>query len=277
VQGKDAPADIAQAIEFANSLTKDLNLDVLILGRGGGSLEDLQAFNDEQVARAIFASSLPIVSAVGHEVDFTIADFVADLRAPTPSAAAELLSPDQEEYQQLFKGYAQQLFAITQQRISSIKQQLSWQLKQLRHPGRRLLEHAQTLDILEQRLSRALKFRAQQKSNNLSDASRALRNNSPLMLINQLSTNTKNIELRLIQGAKHNLKDSSEYLIQLSRSLNAVSPLSTLGRGYSITYDENNEVLSTSDSVKMGSRLTTRLNQGQILSEVVEIKPGKKR
>jgi exodeoxyribonuclease VII large subunit len=231
----------------------------------------LQAFNEEDVARAIYASSLPLVSAVGHEIDFTIADFVADLRAPTPSAAAELLSPDQEEYKQLFNGYKQQLTSTIQQKLAYSAQQATWLLKQIKHPGRRLQEHAQTLDLLEQRLSRAFKHRVRQRSEKLSDLKRALRANSPRLLLNRLRVNKENHELRLVQAVKHRLKDNREYLIQLSRSLNAVSPLSTLGRGYSITYDENDEVLSASDDVKIGSQLTTRLNEGRILSSVLKV------
>jgi len=274
VQGKEAPGDIARAIEWANHGGRNLGLDVLIVGRGGGSLEDLQAFNEEQVARAIVASKLPIVSAVGHEIDFTIADFVADLRAPTPSAAAELLSPDQEDYRQLINGYSQQLTATVQQKLGHARQQLAWLLKQLKHPGRRLQEHGQTLDLLEKRLSRALRHRLRQQSDKLSDLKRALRNNSPRVRITQFHVSQKNHELRLMQSIKHFLKQNIDYLSQLSRSLNAVSPLNTLNRGYSITYDENDEVLSASDEVKIGSQISTRLDKGRILSSVVAVNSG---
>jgi len=271
VQGREASSTITSAIELANTYAEKLNLDVLIVGRGGGSLEDLQAFNEEEVARAIVASSLPIVSAVGHEIDFTIADFVADLRAPTPSAAAELLSPDQEEYKQLFIGVKQQLTNTIQQKLAYTGQQATWLLKQLKHPGSRLQEHAQTLDLLEQRLSRAFKHRVRQRSEKLSELKKALRTNSPRLLLNRLSVNKENHELRLLQAVKHSLKDNNDYLNQLSRSLNAVSPLNTLGRGYSITYDENDAVLGSSDDVKIGSRLTTRLNKGRIISSVMAV------
>ena len=147
VQGKEAAAEIVRAIEQANKLAQKLGLQALIVGRGGGSLEDLQAFNEERLARAIFASELPICSAVGHEVDFTIADFVADLRAPTPSAAAEQLSPNQEDYFELLFSYSTQFISAIKLAIKQGRQQLTWIAKQLKHPDRRLQEQAQNLQF----------------------------------------------------------------------------------------------------------------------------------
>ena len=157
VQGKDAADEIVNAIQLANKLTEKLGIEALIIGRGGGSLEDLQAFNEERVARAIFASELPICSAVGHEVDFTIADFVADLRAPTPSAAAEQLSPDQAEYFELLFTYNTQFQSAIKLAIRQGTQRLVWIAKQLKHPDRRLQEQAQNLDRLDLRLRKAMK------------------------------------------------------------------------------------------------------------------------
>ena len=157
VQGRDAADEIVSAIQLANKLTEKLGIEALIIGRGGGSLEDLQAFNEERVARAIFASGLPICSAVGHEVDFTIADFVADLRAPTPSAAAEQLSPDQAEYFELLITYNTQFQSAIKLAIRQGTQRLVWIAKQLKHPDRRLQEQAQNLDRLDLRLRKAMK------------------------------------------------------------------------------------------------------------------------
>ncbi|MBL4820940.1 MAG: exodeoxyribonuclease VII large subunit [Gammaproteobacteria bacterium] len=273
VQGKEAAREIAHAIELANKLADKLNLEALIVGRGGGSLEDLQAFNEEVVARAIGASALPIVSAVGHEIDFTIADFVADLRAPTPSAAAELLSPDQEEYRQSFSSYQQQISGTITQKFKQARQQIAWLGKRLRHPGRRLQDHAQGLDLLENRLNRATQQRIQQHRNKLRELRRTLSANSPRLRIVQFQISQKNYQQRLLQATKHRVKESADYLNQLSRSLNAVSPLSTLGRGYSITYDKSDEVLKNSDDVKKGDHITTHLNKGRIVSSVIAIKP----
>ncbi|MDT8427226.1 MAG: exodeoxyribonuclease VII large subunit [Pseudomonadales bacterium] len=228
VQGAEAPAAIVAALQTANRRAKELGLDVLILSRGGGSLEDLQAFNEESVAQAIFASKLPVVSAVGHEVDFTIADFVADLRAPTPSAAAELLSPDQQEYWQWFSGYEQTLLGVITQILQTRHQTLKALARHLKHPGRKLQDHAQTLDRLESRLHQAtLRFLQQQATR----------------------------------------------LHALGRSLDSVSPLQTLHRGYSITRDQTGQVLRHNKNLSPGQLITTQLESGKILSKITELEP----
>src|SRR5690606_31868877 len=135
------------------------DVDVILLTRGGGSLEDLWSFNDENLARAIAASELPVVSAVGHEVDFTIADFVADVRAPTPSAAAELLSPHQEDYKQLLRTWEARIHGLCRARLLQLRKHLDAVSRLLRHPGRRLQQQAQRLDELETRLLRATRAR----------------------------------------------------------------------------------------------------------------------
>jgi exodeoxyribonuclease VII large subunit len=160
VQGEQAPGAIARAIVVANTLvaTGEKDFDVILAGRGGGSLEDLWAFNDERVARAIAASGLPIVSAVGHEVDFTIADFVADVRAATPSAAAELLSTDQREYAQKITALRLRLINRWQHIATQTRQRISWHEKRLQtqHPGQRLRQRVLRLDELELRSRQAM-------------------------------------------------------------------------------------------------------------------------
>ncbi|MBT8146288.1 MAG: exodeoxyribonuclease VII large subunit, partial [Gammaproteobacteria bacterium] len=186
VQGREAAAEIVSAIERANNQATALGLEVLLLARGGGSLEDLQPFNEEVVARAIHASKLPVVVGVGHEIDFTIADFAADLRAPTPSAAAELLSPSQQEYRQSLLGYQQSLTGLINRQLHQYDQRLGWLTRQLRHPGRRLQDHAQSLDLLDSRLRRALHWQVQQRKNNLRELQRTLIANSPRQRLNNL-------------------------------------------------------------------------------------------
>ena len=183
VQGAEAPAAIIAAIANANRLAEQLALDVIVVARGGGSLEDLQAFNDEGVARAIAASSLPVVSAVGHETDISIADFVADVRAPTPSAAAELLSPDQQSMLQLLRTQQARLLRLMQTAISQRQQQLQWLARRLQHPGRRLQDQAQSLDRLELRLNRAISRLLEQKQIRLQMLARNLDNISPLQTL----------------------------------------------------------------------------------------------
>ena len=274
VQGAAAPAEIIQAIDIANRNKESLSIDAIILGRGGGSLEDLQAFNEESVARAIAGSELPLVSAVGHEIDFTIADFVADLRAPTPSAAAEMLSPDQDDYTELFYGYEQQFISIIRQKVNQSSQQLQWLMKQLKHPGRRLQEHAQTLDVLEGRLLRATSNRLSLKAALVQQQHMALLANSPTNTIEQLKLKQQNTGQRITRVIKQLIQNKRNELNQLSKNLDTISPLATLGRGYSITYSENDEVLRHIDAVRVGSKIVSQLNRGRIVSTVESVHAG---
>ena len=228
VQGKEAPAEIVRAIETANRLAERLGLEALIVGRGGGSPEDLQAFNEETVARAIFASELPVVSAVGHETDFTIADFTADLRAPTPSAAAELLSPDQDEFMAEFEDYLEQLAGIMERRLARAQERLVGLGRLMKRPDRRLQEQAQRLDNLDIRLQRAEAAARERRQGRLGG---------------------------------------------LSRSLQAVSPLQTLARGYSISFDEADRPVLDVSQAQPGSRLLTYLARGSITSTVETVDP----
>ena len=271
VQGAGAAAEIVSAIERANTLAEKLGLQALIVGRGGGSLEDLQAFNEEPVARAIFASELPICSAVGHEVDFTIADFVADLRAPTPSAAAELLSPNQEDYfEQLFSTSAQFKSAISLT-IKQGRQQLTWIAKQLKHPDRRLQEQAQNLDRLDIRLRRAMSNNIASQRAELTQMQRTLSANSPKQLLERNKLRLAAGRGRLDQSLRSVLASRRSSLQTLSRSLNSVSPLSTLARGYSITLDSSANVVRSTEDVKVGATITSRLSEGEIVSTISAI------
>tara|TARA_B110000305_G_scaffold37649_1_gene38027 strand:- start:362 stop:1747 length:1386 start_codon:yes stop_codon:yes gene_type:complete len=271
VQGAGAAAEIVSAIERANTLAEKLGIQALIVGRGGGSLEDLQAFNEEPVARAIFASELPICSAVGHEVDFTIADFVADLRAPTPSAAAELLSPNQEDYfEQLFSTSAQFKSAISLA-IKQGRQQLTWIAKQLKHPDRRLQEQAQNLDRLDIRLRRAMSNNIASQRAELTQMQRTLSANSPKQLLERNKLRLAAGRGRLDQSLRSVLASRRSSLQTLSRSLNSVSPLSTLARGYSITLDSSANVVRSTEDVKVGATITSRLSEGEIVSTISAI------
>ncbi len=271
VQGGEAPKAIAKAIATANKRRAELGFDVLIVGRGGGSLEDLQAFNEEVVARAIHESDLAVVSAVGHESDFSIADFVADLRAPTPSAAAELLSPDQEEMLQSFAGFELLLSKQIKDRLRGASQQLLWLLKQLKHPGRRLQEHAQTLDILEGRLLRATQQRLYKANITTETLERRLRNQSPLLMVQQKQVKLDTALHRLQRGVKQRLAQQQATLAQLARSLEGVSPLSTLNRGYSISFDAHARVIRSIESIEVGKTMKTQVVDGEIESKVVAL------
>ncbi|MDE0731859.1 MAG: exodeoxyribonuclease VII large subunit [Gammaproteobacteria bacterium] len=275
VQGSEAAGEIINAINTANKLAAELGIQALIIGRGGGSLEDLQAFNEETVARALYASDLPIISAVGHEVDFTITDFVADLRAPTPSAAAELMSPSQSEYFDLFQGYSSKFTQFARSRIQTGQQQLHWLLKQLKHPDRNLQEHAQDLDRIEGRLQRAISNRIARQNQSLAELNRSLLASSPSQLLKQSRLRLQNGLNNLKHGVKAQVKHKQTNVIELSRSLNAVSPLNTLARGYSITYNAATKVIRKSVDVKVGSRIVSHVEKGRITSIVDGILPDK--
>ncbi len=274
VQGETAALAIANAIELANRVKH--RADVLIVGRGGGSLEDLQAFNEEGVARAIFKSEIPVVSAVGHEIDFTIADLVADIRAATPSAAAELLSPDREDYQQLFLGYQQQFITLMQQQINQHRQQLLFLSQRVKHPGRRLQENTQRLDELEKRLGNAIYKKFQQTRTEVKSAYNALLANNPGNLIKQILLKQTHLSQRLHTGLRQTLHNHQQQIVQLGHRLNTVSPLNTLGRGYTITYththkDGTQKVIRDASQLDPGTKITTQLHKGKLFSTVDKI------
>ena len=273
VQGPEAPGEISSALALANTLSDTLGLQALIVGRGGGSLEDLQAFNEESVARAIFASELPVVSAVGHEIDFTIADLVADLRAPTPSAAAELLSPDQLDSLEQLQGLLQRFSNLAGQSLTWRKERLRWMARRLRRPDKRLQDHAQTLDRLELQLKRVLRNRLQQAAAQLALQQRALVAVSPAQKLSQQRTQLAALSQRLAHSGRRHLDQGREQLASLSRNLNAVSPLAVLGRGFSISLTESSQVVRQTTDVAPGQTLVTRLADGTVHSSVTETHP----
>lgn len=183
--GEAAPGIVAALAHLERLLQQGQRYDAVVVGRGGGSMEDLWAFNEESVARAIAACSIPVVSAVGHEIDFTIADFVADIRAPTPSAAAELLSPDNQELLLALHQTRQRLVRAMQQRLSQAGETLLWLRRSLRHPGDRLREQMQRLDDLEQQLHRAMGRRLQLEEQRLARAAALLHSLSPLSTLSR--------------------------------------------------------------------------------------------
>lgn len=270
VQGQAAATEIANAIATANKLQKKLGLEALIVGRGGGSLEDLQAFNEEIVARAIFASDLPIASAVGHEVDFTIADFVADLRAPTPSAAAELMSPSQRDYAEHFQAYRQMLSQAINRQLQNQQQALRNILRHLKRPDRRLQERAQFLDGLEQRLKRAQSRQLENYDSQLKHLNRSLLGFSPRQLLRRTHADLERLRRSLVQSLKQQLQRRQSSLANLGRNLHAISPLNTLGRGYSISYDGKGELLRSISAVQTGDSIVTRLTDGEIHATVTD-------
>ncbi len=199
VQGNEAKEQIAHAINIAN---KHNQAEVLILARGGGSLEDLWPFNEELVASAIFNSELPIISGVGHEIDYTIADFVADMRAPTPSAAAELATPDSQELLNSMEQLNNKLSQIMQHKLQSLNHVLTNLIQRLQHPGKKLRDYAQHLDILEQRLQLAINNILKTKQHFVANLSRALATVSPLATLSRGYAIVTNAENKVVTSVK---------------------------------------------------------------------------
>ncbi|MDE1209460.1 exodeoxyribonuclease VII large subunit [Vibrio aestuarianus] len=267
VQGEQAAIQIAQAIGRANARAE---CDVLIVGRGGGSLEDLWCFNHEIVARTIAASEIPIISAIGHEIDITIADFVADVRAPTPSAAAELVSRDNSHKQQTFTSYQHKLRSAIRHYISQQQQQvnaLNYAL-QKQHPNYHLQRQTQLLDETQMRLQRAMSSFITRKRQHVNEQFHQLQLNSPVQKLAQQQHRLAKTEQKLLDVMDRKLLTTRHKLALAAEKLDTVSPLATLKRGYSITQDQHGKVISQPSDVKTGDQLITRLADGEIHSTV---------
>ena len=268
VQGTAAAPEIARMIRLAGQRRE---CDVLIVARGGGSLEDLRAFNDEAVARAIYDCPLPIVSGIGHEIDFTIADFVADHRAATPSAAAELISPNGEEWLQAFGNFENRLISQIRRQHQGKAQALQWLNKRLAqcHPARRLSDHSQRLDELEQRLQLACRNRLRDYTAKLSTLAIRLHHHDPSRRLQHMQLQQTHLSRRLIQTMKASMEKHRQRLAGISRALDAISPLATLSRGYAIVkHLPDGAIVRTTDAVKIGERIETHLAQGRLISTV---------
>ena len=272
VQGEASAAQIVSALQLA---ARHKQCDVLLLTRGGGSLEDLWPFNQEIVARAVYSCPIPVVSAVGHEVDVVITDFVADQRAATPSAAAELLSPGREELFAAIQQFYSRLARRIQQQLSHRKDHLQWIKKRFAqtHPGHYLQQKAQRLDELEQRLSRAWIHTLAREQSMLQSVQGRLIQQSPQLRLQQFASRTSQLRQRLNYHIRLQLSRQRQSLSGLSRALDAVSPLATLQRGYSITLKQaDGTLLHDAGQVASGDLLQTRLARGTITSQVKDIK-----
>jgi len=270
VQGEKAAADIIKAIKLANAHKK---CDILLLTRGGGSLEDLWAFNDENLARQIVKSTIPLVSAVGHEIDVSIADFAADLRAPTPSAAAELISPDQQAYIEIFNAYPQRLRQLIQQQIQRTSEQLSW-LKtrlQLQHPHQRLEQQNQRLDDVLQRLNNVCQLYLQQSRHRFEMARQRLFAQQPTQRLQHQQNQLHDLIRRLQQSVTHQLAQKNQQLAASSRTLHIISPLQTLARGYAVVTDAEGNIITNSQQSQQNATISVQLQQGRLQARVEKI------
>jgi exodeoxyribonuclease VII large subunit len=281
VQGEGAAAEIAGAIRLLNEFHASQAalgqgqqaLDLILVTRGGGSLEDLWAFNEEIVARAIFESALPVVSAVGHEIDFTISDFVADLRAATPSAAAELITEGVFSSCQFLAEAGARLRQLAGQQMADKAQALSLASQRLAraHPRRRLNDWLQRLDDLQTGLLRAARAGARRQRVAWQNLADRLSRARPALLLKQRRQVLRQAQQRLQEQARHRLRESRNRFQTLAARLRLLGPEQVLGRGYSITRDaQSGAVLRAAAAARAGQRLKTRLKVGEIASVVEE-------
>lgn len=272
VQGSGAAGEIARMIRLA---ARRRECDVLILARGGGSLEDLWAFNDEVVARAIYDCAIPIVTGIGHEIDFTIADFVADQRAATPSAAAELVSPNRADWAERVQRLGIRLANLAWDRLARRRENLLWLEKRLaqQHPGQRLQRQAQRLDELEQRLRHAHRVHLRHIHGRLGELIARLQRHIPVHKLAQLEVRCATLSQRLHNSVDRALERRQQQLAVLSRALEVVSPLATLGRGYAIVVRApDGALLRSVRAVSTGERVEARLADGSLVCRVEEIR-----
>ena len=271
VQGKEAADQLVAAIELAN---RHGQCDVLIVGRGGGSLEDLWPFNEERVARAIVASAIPVVSAVGHEVDISISDLVADQRAATPSAAAELLSPDRHALKLRLQTLNRRLNSRMQGQLERKRSQLQAARSRLRHPGERLREHMQRVDRLELRLHQASRRYLEQRRLRLEHLQQRFARVTPLLQIRARQEQLAQIGALLPRLMERHLERNRLRLAEQSGRLHSVSPLATLERGYAIMLNAQGQAVSAAEQVRVGEQLEARLHKGRLSCTVDQIETG---
>lgn len=271
VQGEAAADQLVAAIQTAD---RRAEVDVLLLTRGGGSLEDLWPFNEEAVARAVYDCRLPVVSAIGHEIDFVITDFVADQRAATPSAAAELLSPDSVELKATLMALQRRLVRLVSDRLKQFRQQLQWLSRHLQqqHPGHRLQQQIQRIDELEQNLRARLTHKLQQLAAQIRELKARLLQHTPEHKLARLSQTQSVMGKRLKQSILFFLERKRQRCQSLAHNLDTVSPLATLQRGYSITLEQaTGKVIFDSGALAVGQVLETRLSRGRIISKITGI------
>ena len=278
VQGESAPAEIEAALAVLNASGVASGLvDLIVLARGGGSLEDLAAFNSERVARAIAASSLPVVSAIGHETDFTIADFVADLRAPTPSAAAELVTEAQHKIAEHLANQMHRLERAARFQILQARQHLA-RLPVGRAEARVaavLHRGAQRLDDLWFRLESGLGFQLRQRQSRVAGLAAAILRHDPRQPLAQARERLVALGNRIDRSLDRTLKRSAVRAGALDARLRSLSPLAVLDRGYALVLTADGKLVRSSTQLALGDLVTTRLTEGVFTSRVEHTRPGK--
>ena len=268
VQGDNAAPQLVDAIKLANQAQRS---DVLILARGGGSLEDLWGFNDETLAHTIAESKIPIISAVGHEVDFTIADFVADLRAPTPTAAAELVAPDIDNLMQKLFAIRHRAIQQTVRRMETHAQMVDAMQYRLIHPSTKIENNRKQLQMLADALGRNMQQTFAQSKTTLQQLSRRL---NPQLIGDRVTLRLSDLNRagsNLCKAIQYQTQRRKDQLSNLSESLNVVNPLATLERGYSITRDQRHEIVRKASYNLVGTTISVQLGEGSLECNVKEI------
>lgn len=276
VQGAGSAEQLTRAIIALGTKSAGLKppIDAIVIARGGGSLEDLWSFNNEALARAIHHCAIPVVSAVGHETDFTICDLVADVRAPTPTAAAELLSPDNSALLHALAQAAKRLQRMMLLQLDTAAKDLAQTSRLLRHPGRRLEEHSQRCDDLQQRMLRAMSNQFKACHDSLGFSSAALLANSPRHSMALARGRLSSSQSRLLPAIQNTLNQNNANLAHYARMLHTVSPLATLQRGYGIVELEDAgtfSILRDAGQASIGQQLRARVARGHVLAEVTAV------
>jgi exodeoxyribonuclease VII large subunit len=266
VQGEGAAAKIMQAIATASKRAEEDRCDVLIVCRGGGSIEDLWSFNEEVVARAIHACSIPVVSGVGHETDFTIADFVADARAPTPTAAAELVSPDRDELRAQVAQLGGQLRRVTRRALEDHMQKLDYLQRRLVHPGERIAERQRHLAHLSSRLTGAFRHAAQGRVWAL--GAQAQRLNAARPDLRSQERATQESGRRLNGGIQLVLERLQSRLTRAEAHISSLNPQLMLERGYSITQTADGSIVRDADVLAVGEEIGVKFARGSVQTAV---------
>lgn len=270
VQGNQASSQIVEALNNLTKWTKkgDLNIDTIVLTRGGGSLEDLWPFNEETTARAIHEIDIPIISAVGHEIDFTISDLVADLRAPTPSAAAEILVPEKNEVHRRLNHFIKKMESLTMNSIDRWNERLNYLGSKtlINQPLRFLSDLEQQVDWKSESLRSAIHEVIRLKADDLSNNSVQLSRYHPARQIEEISGKIDLLTKSLTHSLSINLKSVVERYEKSAIAIKTLGPDSVLDRGFSLTLDANGKLITSTDKVKPGDLMTTRLKNGTIKS-----------
>ncbi|MEZ5330068.1 MAG: exodeoxyribonuclease VII large subunit [Verrucomicrobiales bacterium] len=272
VQGANAHAHIVHALELLSqqSGVSLPNIDTIIVCRGGGSIEDLWNFNEESVARAIYTCPIPVISAVGHEIDFTISDFVADLRAPTPSAAAELAVPNGESLARQLTDRRTALNSRVQRRLEQLRRQLDWHARGtlLREPERLIRERSMQLDSLAESLDQTAKDQIGQAKSRLAEARHALIQARPDRVLERRAMRLAALADRLDAAVTTQLKERKQMVAASTQLLKSLGPQSVFNRGFSLTTSEAGKPLSSTKAAPKGTVILTRLADGTLRSEV---------